>query len=125
VNEHSFLRDFIAALNTTSYKQDFVDYSRFGWMVGGYDLVLLSATGFPVASKDRNPDYNVDEGTGVPSSGSSAREEQLWLLLLGVGLASAVLVVLLACFYCRLRRQYADLEKDKGLPGSLKEMWQR
>lgn len=128
VNGRNFLQNFIEALNETSYKQDFVDFSRFGWMTPGYDLVLLSATGFPVAGRDRNPDYTVDKpahpSTDSASSGS-AREEQLQLILIGVALGGLAIIVFMSFLYCRLRRQYTDLEKDRGIPGNLKAMWQR
>lgn len=95
-------------------------------MVPGYDLVLLSATGFPISGKDRNPDYQIDKDDELNGSGAvSPREEQLKLLLTGVILAAFVIVGLLVYLYFRLRRQYWDLEKDKGLPGNLKAMWER
>ena len=125
VNERTFLADLISALNSTSYKQDYVDYSRFGWLIPGYDIVLLSATGFPVLSRDRNPDYVVDKPESINDDSSSEVEEQMRLLLTGVVLASLVVICCVCCFYCRLKRQYLDLEREKGIPGNLKGMWER
>jgi hypothetical protein len=132
VNERTFLGDLVWALNSTSYKQDFIDYSKFGWILPGFDIVLLSATGFPVTGYDRNPDYKQDSPSKAKKEAEAAataasdREERLMLILAGVGLGAAVLVGLLALLYCRLRRQYVDLEKDKGdVPANLRAMWKR
>ena len=124
VNEDSFSTEFVYALNKTSYRQDFLDFSRFGWMIPGYDILLLSVTGFPISSKDLNPDYQIDE-KNQNNERSSDREEQLKLILIGVMLAAFLVVGLMGCLYCRLRRQYWDLEKGKGIPGNLKAMWER
>lgn len=125
VNGRNFLFDFVAALNSSSYRQDHVDHAKFGWMIPGYDVVLLSASGFPVVGKDRNPDYRADDTNGSTQTGTSSSEEQLKLLLLGVVLGGAIIIGLLVMLYCRLRSQYASLEKDKGVPSSLRQMWQR
>lgn len=124
VNEDSFPTEFVFALNKTSHRQDFLDFSRFGWMIPGYDVVLLSVTGFPISTKDLNPDYQIDE-TSQQNGSSSEREEQLKLILVGVMLAAFLVVLLMGCLYCRLKRQYWDLEKGKGIPANLKAMWER
>jgi hypothetical protein len=127
-HENDFASDFISALNEASEKQDYVDFSRFNWMIPDYDLVLLSATGFPISDKDLNPDYQIDEGdqpATVDAAEAKGREDQLELILTGVVLAGLLMVGLMACMYFRLRRQYWDLEKDKGLPANLKAMWER
>lgn len=125
VNDIFFPADFLKALNSTSHAQDHIDFSRFGWMMPGYDIVLSSVTGFPISASDKNPDYLEDQVLIPSGDASSAREEQLKLILFGVLLAAAMLISLVVCLYFRLRRQYWDLEKDKGLPGNLRAMWER
>lgn len=120
VNEDSFAGALVASLNKTSTMQDSLDYSKYGWLLPNFDLVVESATGFPVSSKKVNPE---ESGSYDSSASSNTSHQQLELLLIGVALAGVVIASVLGCLYCRLRSEYDSLQKDKGI--SLREMWNR
>ena len=135
VNDFSFSFNLINALNETSSLLDGLDYSRYGWMTKRHILVkyfrpsnvyiildvlqVMNCFGFPVGS-DRAHDAPGDE---TSSNQYSHEITSFDLIIIGVALGCLLLASLVTFWYCKIKRQYGALVKDKV--DTLSEKWRR
>jgi hypothetical protein len=102
----------LETLNRVSSKVDDVDYSRFGWMVDK-NIEILNAISLPYGS--------VRDPIEIPNESiiDKTIENNFDLFLSGCAIGSFLMFLCVLCCHFKLRKEYADLAKEKISNGSL------
>ena len=108
----SFSADLINGLEACSKKTDGLDFSRFGYMLP-HDVEILNAVAMPMGGV-RDPIEVPDEtGSIIIKYTKGVVKNQFELLLVGVALTALLCCLCAVWGYFRMRREYAEWEKDK------------
>lgn len=107
-----FPRILLETLNQVSSKVDDVDYSRFGWMIDR-NIEILNSISLPYGA--------VRDPVEIPNESiiDKTIENNFDLFLLGCAIGSFLMFVCVLCCHFKLRKEYADLAKEKIANGSL------
>jgi len=107
-----FSNVLLETLNKVSTKIDDVDYSRFGWMIDR-NIEILNAISLPYG--------DVRDPVEIPNESyiDKTIENNFDLFLVGCAIGSFIMFLCVLCCHFKLRREYADLAKEKISNGSL------